>query len=172
NGDASDASDAPDEARVADDNSPEPTDPSEPGTPDATDPTTNEADQTEPVRDDASDNSQDSAPLPPQPGGDGASSTVKAGEAYRPRLFTVDGLGQGTPGRRSRALGSTGRRVGAAPGRGNGALHLVETLRAAAERHVSQEPGAHDGRLTLHASDLRTAVREGREANLLLFCVD
>ncbi|MBE7325756.1 VWA domain-containing protein [Nocardioides sp. Y6] len=149
----------------------------DPGTPD---PSTHEADRPDPLSDEMPDSVQDSAPdstpdspqVPPQPGAGGASSTVKAGEAYRPRLFTVDGLGQGTPGRRSRALGSTGRRVGAASGRGNGALHLVETLRAAAERHVSQEPGAHDGRLTLHASDLRTAVREGREANLLLFCVD
>lgn len=163
---------------ATDDNAPEAIDP---GAPDAADPTASESDQPDAVRDEASDGPQDSAPdsapLPPQPGGDGASSTVKAGEAYRPRLFTVDGLGLGTPGRRSRALGSTGRRVGAALGRGTNALHLVETLRAAAERHATQRydterPGAPERRFTLHASDLRTALREGREANLLLFCVD
>ncbi len=80
---------------------------------------------------------------------------------YRPRLLKVDGLGSGQAGGRSRAIGSTGRRVGARPAT-TGSLHLVETLKAAAQH----------GRRTLQVEDLRVAVKEGREANLVLFCVD
>ncbi|WP_279638248.1 VWA domain-containing protein [Nocardioides seonyuensis] len=150
----------------------------EPGDTDSTDPAPGDTTPTDP--DPAQGAASDDiaailppAPQQPQPTGDGTSTTVKSGDAYRPRLFTVGGLGHGTPGRRSRALGDTGRRVGARPGHGAGALHLVETLRAAAERHATSDTArTAEGRFTLHASDLRTAVREGREANLLLFCVD
>ncbi|TWG96985.1 magnesium chelatase subunit D [Nocardioides sp. J9] len=113
-----------------------------------------------------------SAPPAPHPPGEGSSSTVAAESAYRPRLFTVDGVGRGTPGRRSRALGASGRRVGATRAGGTGTLHLVETLRAAAERYATGSTRGPGGRFALAAVDLRTAVREGREANLLLFCVD
>lgn len=106
----------------------------------------------------------------PAPGGAGEPTTARAGAAYRPRLLTVDGVGAGTPGRRSRARATSGRRVGASTGRGS--LHLVETLRAAAERSAREGAGAAGGRVRLAPADLRTAVREGREANLLLFCVD
>ena len=125
----------------------------------------------EPVPEDApADPDRSPAPPPAAPGGE---TTERARSAYRPRLFTVDGVGQGSPGRRSRALGASGRRVGSSTG--SGSLHLVETLRAAAERCAVQGPG--DGpragqRVLLQPADLRTAVREGREANLLLFCVD
>ena len=90
----------------------------------------------------------------------------------RPRLLTVRGLGEGASGRRSRAVTSDGRRVGARrPETGPGSLHLVETLRAAAgEQGNRRAPGP--GRLELRGEDLRLAVREGREANLVLFCVD
>ncbi|MDN4161468.1 VWA domain-containing protein [Nocardioides abyssi] len=107
-------------------------------------------------------------PAPSGSGGDQAAA--RAGAAYRPRLLTVDGLGEGTPGRRSRARGASGRRVGA--GTGHGSLHLVETIRAAAERSARERSGTTGGRVRLRPTDLRTAVREGREANLLLFCVD
>ncbi|TXK41550.1 VWA domain-containing protein [Nonomuraea sp. C10] len=113
-------------------------------------------------------------PAPPAPTAMGGATTDRARTAYRPRLFTVDGVGQGRPGRRSRALSSSGRRVGS--GTGTGSLHLVETLRAAAERHAVQGTGAVGDRtgrrVVLLPVDLRVAVREGREANLLLFCVD
>lgn len=98
-------------------------------------------------------------------------SRVSAATPYRPRLLSVRGLGSGRSGRRSRAIASHGRRVGARrPEGGTGSLHLVETLRAAA----GKQPGRpRDGdRVALRAEDLRTAVREGREANLVLFCVD
>lgn len=109
---------------------------------------------------------QAEAPAAPAPGG--AESTVAAAAPYRPRLLTVRGLGAGEAGRRSRAISTSGRRVGA--GTDAGTLHLVETLRAAAPRQATRE---RDGRrVALRAEDLRTAVREGREANLVLFCVD
>jgi magnesium chelatase subunit D len=109
-------------------------------------------------------------PAGPAPAGPSGESTARSQAAYRPRLFTVDGIGQGSPGRRSKALGTSGRRVGS--GQGRGALHLVETLRAAAERQAVQGEVARSGRIMLRPADLRTAVREGRESNLLVFCVD
>jgi magnesium chelatase subunit D len=106
----------------------------------------------------------------PTDGGGAAApdSTVTAAAPYRPQLLTVRGLGEGADGRRSRALANSGRRVGARSGAGT--LHLVETLLAAAPRQAGRE---RDGRrVALRPEDLRTAVREGREANLVLFCVD
>ncbi|WP_445258174.1 VWA domain-containing protein [Nocardioides aurantiacus] len=98
-------------------------------------------------------------------------STVRATAPYRPRLLKVQGLGEGEAGRRSRALASTGRRVGARrPDGPTGSLHLVETLLAAAGKQSSR--GRTTGRVELRNEDLRVAVREGREANLVLFCVD
>ncbi|MEP9365449.1 VWA domain-containing protein [Nocardioides sp. CN2-186] len=105
---------------------------------------------------------------PPAGGGAAPDSTVAAAAPYRPKLLTVRGLGEGEAGRRSRALATNGRRVGASTG--TGSLHLVETLRAAASQQAGRE---RDGaRVALRPADLRTAVREGREANLVLFCVD
>ena len=103
------------------------------------------------------------------PAGPEAVSTVRATAPYRPRLLKVQGLGAGEAGRRSRALASTGRRVGARPGT-SGSLDLVETLKAAAGRQPARR--AAGGRVDLRGADLRVAVREGREANLVLFCVD
>ena len=92
----------------------------------------------------------------------GASATVATATApYRPRLLKVDGLGDGQSGRRSRAIASAGRRVGARHAT-TGSLHLVETIKAAAQH----------GRRTIQVEDLRVAIKEGREANLVLFCVD
>jgi magnesium chelatase subunit D len=90
---------------------------------------------------------------------------------YRTRLFTVRGVGSGTAGRRSRARTDSGRRIGSRRPAGlGGAIHLTETVRAAApHQHVR---GRTDGPLVLRPDDLRVAVREGREANLVLFCVD
>jgi magnesium chelatase subunit D len=51
-----------------------------------------------------------------------------------------------------------------------GSLHLLETLLAAAGRQPARE--RTHGRVLLSKEDLRVAVREGREANLVLFCVD
>lgn len=97
--------------------------------------------------------------------------SVKAGEPFRARLFTVTGVGAGVAGRRSRARTSTGRRIGATPLGTNGSgLHLVETVRAAAPHQRGR--GRSGGRLVLAPDDLRQAVREGQESNLVLFVVD
>jgi magnesium chelatase subunit D len=102
-------------------------------------------------------------------GADGATSTVGAGAPYRPKLFTVRGTGAGEAGRRSRAVTETGRRIGARPG-DHGAIHLVETVRAAAPHQTAR--GRTAGNLRFRSQDLRVAVREGHESNLILFCVD
>ncbi|WP_460870425.1 VWA domain-containing protein, partial [Nocardioides pakistanensis] len=110
-----------------------------------------------------------SAAQQPGTGGPASTSTVGAASPYRPRLLTVQGLGVGEAGRRSRALASTGRRVGARPG-ASGSLDLVETLKAAAGKQAVRPRAS--GRVAIRGTDLRVAVREGREANLVLFCVD
>jgi magnesium chelatase subunit D len=96
-------------------------------------------------------------------------------------------LGQGAAGRRSRAITPVGRTVatrpigtgsssGSSSGSGFGgvtstrALHLPATLLAAAAHQRSR--GRTAGGLVLRPGDLRVAVREGREGNLVLFCVD
>ncbi|MGL4744873.1 MAG: VWA domain-containing protein [Dermatophilaceae bacterium] len=145
---------------------------------------------------DPSPGSADSAERAPV--GTAPTSTSPAAQPFRPPLLTVRGLGEGAAGRRSRAITRAGRRVGARrPDGPTGALHLVETLRAAAgarpefprdetpdrwdatdRRGVSDGgasrgiPGREAGRVVIRPEHLRTAVREGREANLVLFCVD
>ena len=94
---------------------------------------------------------------------------VGAGEPYKTRLFTVRGVGEGQAGRRSRARTTTGRRTRSQSSTGSG-IHLVETLRAAAPHQVAR--GRSGGRLLMRPTDLRRAVREGREANLVVFVVD
>lgn len=115
------------------------------------------------------------APLP-APAGAGPETVVKAATpSPRPRTLTVRGVGDGAAGKRSRAITSSGRRVGARRPNGDstGSLHLVETLRAAAgEQPRRRGTGGEATRLDLRAEDIRLAVREGREANLVLFCVD
>jgi magnesium chelatase subunit D len=97
---------------------------------------------------------------------------VAAGETYRTRLLTAVGIGSGEAGRRSRALTSTGRTVGAlAAHRNSGRLHLTATIRAAAPRQVDRGR-LPDESLRLATQDLRLAVTEGRESNLVLLVVD
>jgi magnesium chelatase subunit D len=86
---------------------------------------------------------------------------------FRARALTVPGVGAGAPGRRSRARNAAGAVVSstddAAAGHG---LHLFATVLAAAGH--TERPG----RLRLGATDVRRAVREGREGNLVIFVVD
>ncbi|MDT0444286.1 VWA domain-containing protein [Streptomyces johnsoniae] len=112
------------------------------------------------------------APAATAPDTDAGHPAVPASAPYRPRLLTVRGLGDGAAGRRSRARAAIGARVGARRADGtSGSLDLVETLRAAAGggRTARRTAG---GRPELRPEDLRHAVREGREANLVMFCVD
>jgi magnesium chelatase subunit D len=105
---------------------------------------------------------------PPPAGGTGEARAA-ASDPYRARLFTVSGVGTGEAGKRSRAVTSSGRRIGAQRGT-TGAIHLTETVRAAAPHQVAR--GRRTGKLDLRADDLRIAMKEGRESNLVLFCVD
>jgi magnesium chelatase subunit D len=91
---------------------------------------------------------------------------VGAAASYRTRLLTVSDLGDGDPGKRSRARTRSGRRVGAkVPDGTGGVLHLIATIQAAA-------PHQSGGRMLLGREDVRLATHEGRESNLVLFCVD
>ncbi|MFI0449517.1 putative cobaltochelatase [Actinomadura sp. 6N118] len=96
------------------------------------------------------------------------SEPAPADAAYKPRLFTVPGTGMGAPGRRSKARSPYGRVSGAQPG--SRGLHLAATLRAAAPHQHAR--GRSGPGLVVTAGDLREAVREGREGNLVLFVVD
>nr|WP_062340430.1 VWA domain-containing protein [Herbidospora sakaeratensis] len=88
-----------------------------------------------------------------------------AGAPYKARLFSVPGVGGGAPGRRSRGRSAKGRTVGSrTPTAKVTQIHLMATLRAAAHRGWRQGP--------VKVADLREAVREGREGNLVLFVVD
>jgi len=95
---------------------------------------------------------------------------------FRARLLTVPGVGEGAPGRRSAARGPFGRTVGArVPQSRPFALHLPATVRAAALRGSEAPPialPAAGRRVVVRPGDLREAVREGREGNLILFAVD
>ncbi|MPY78916.1 MAG: putative cobaltochelatase [Actinophytocola sp.] len=97
--------------------------------------------------------------------------TVGAGSPYRARLLSLSGNGAGELGKRSRAITEAGRTVGVLPsGVRSGSAHLVATLHAAAPHQAAR--GALGGRPRIEARDLRYALREGREGNLVLFCVD
>ncbi|MEO6472017.1 MAG: VWA domain-containing protein, partial [Aeromicrobium sp.] len=103
--------------------------------------------------------------------GESPTSVVAPQQPYRPKLFSVSGMGAGESGRRSRAITTTGRRIGSqrAVGQG-GSIHLTETIRAAAPHQHSR--GRINGAVQFKAEDLRIAVKEGHESNLILFCVD
>jgi magnesium chelatase subunit D len=110
-------------------------------------------------------------PAPSAPGGAAEQPPAAAGEPYRTRTLTVPGVGQGADGRRSRARTASGRTTGAERPRGRlGALHLAATVRAAAPHQRAR--GRRGPGLVLRRDDLREAVREGREGNLVLFVVD
>jgi magnesium chelatase subunit D len=106
------------------------------------------------------------------PGSGPNDQIIPPGSSYRTRLFTARGVGIGESGRRSRALTATGRTVGALPAhRASGRLHLTGTIRAAAPRQLARGRSP-DEPLRLASPDLRLAVTEGRESNLVLLVVD
>ena len=86
---------------------------------------------------------------------------------FRTRTLVVPGVGEGAPGRRSRARNRTGTPIAATsdPGSGHG-LHMFATLLAT----VGRQQGA--GLPRPRPEDVRRAVREGREGNLVIFVVD
>ncbi|MGZ6791656.1 MAG: VWA domain-containing protein, partial [Mycobacteriales bacterium] len=111
------------------------------------------------------------APAPqPSPG---ESVHAPAGEAFKAVRLTVPGVNKrgGAAGRRSLSEGGGGRLTGARLPAGRlQSLHLTATLRAAAPHQASR--GRAGAGVQLRQADLREAVREGREGNLVLFVVD
>ncbi|MER6528102.1 putative cobaltochelatase [Streptomyces sp. NPDC001508] len=107
----------------------------------------------------------------PQASGGREQSAVRAGEPFRTKALSVPGIGEGAAGRRSRARTEHGRTTGARRPRGAlTRLHLAATVRAAAPHQRAR--GRTGPGLVLRRDDLRQAVREGHEANLVLFVVD
>lgn len=86
---------------------------------------------------------------------------------FRTKALVVPGVGEGAPGRRSRARNRTGTAISATedPRAGHG-VHVFGTVLAAAGRHVGV------GRLAVGPGDVRRAIRDGREGNLVIFVVD
>ncbi|WP_322860008.1 VWA domain-containing protein [Mycobacterium europaeum] len=101
-------------------------------------------------------------PQPPRP-------SAPPSKTFRAKALTVPGVGAGAPGRRSRARNAAGSVIAAADGNDIGAgahgLHLFATLLSAAAR-------AGAGPLRPGPDDVRRAIREGREGNLVIFVVD
>ncbi|OBJ84770.1 magnesium chelatase subunit D family protein [Mycobacterium asiaticum] len=89
-------------------------------------------------------------------------------KVFRTKALTVPGVGEGAPGRRSRARNASGSVIAAAdPADPDGhGLHLFATVLSSAENACAAGP------LALRPDDLRRAVREGREGNLVIFVVD
>lgn len=113
---------------------------------------------------------------PPDGPGGGRSPNAREGRsgapvsaAATPPRWEVPGIGEGAPGRRSRAESRHGRVVRPNSDTATG-LHLLGTIFAAAPHQRSR--GRGDGPLKLVAEDLRGAYREGREGNLVVFVVD
>lgn len=137
----------------------------------------------------AGESDQDPEPDPEPPGGGGGStepSESAYGQApqrnsgsggtrqsappagiFRTRALLVPGVGEGAPGRRSRARNRTGSTIAATdvPGEGHG-VHVFASLLAAAGNQ------RRAGRPQIGPDDVRRAIREGREANLVIFVVD
>ncbi|SCL28073.1 magnesium chelatase subunit D [Micromonospora inyonensis] len=111
-------------------------------------------------------------PSAPAGSGPATPTPVPAGAPFRARLLTVAGTGAGTAGRRSAAVTSVGRTVGTArpTGPASGRPHLVATLRAAAPHQRIR--GRRGPGILVRPGDVRLPVRQGRESNLILFCVD
>ncbi|MFJ4846145.1 MULTISPECIES: putative cobaltochelatase [unclassified Streptomyces] len=119
-----------------------------------------------------SDTAPDSAAgSPPGAGAPGEQAAVPSAEPFAARALTVPGLGEGAAGRRSRARSVHGRTTGARQPRGTlTKLHLAATVQAAAPHQRARGRGGPG--LVIRRDDLREAVREGREGNLVLFVVD
>ncbi len=93
-------------------------------------------------------------------------------DTFRARRLVVPGIGEGAPGRRSRARTDSGRVVrpsSSAPTR-VADVHLPATVLAAAPHQRTR--GRSGPALLVRSTDLRGAEREGREGNLVLFVVD
>ncbi|MGY1722026.1 putative cobaltochelatase [Blastococcus sp. SYSU DS0533] len=98
-------------------------------------------------------------------------AAVAPADPFRTRRLEVPGIGAGAAGRRSRARAERGRVVGSTRPEGTVTkLHLAGTVLAAAPHQRVR--GRSGPGLLVQRHDLRQAVLEGREGNLVLFVVD
>ncbi len=106
-------------------------------------------------------------PVPQQNSNSNTRPSAPPSAVFRTRALVVPGVGEGAPGRRSRARNRTGTVVSSTTlvTEGHG-LHVFGTLLAAAGHQRTP------GRPRPTADDVRHAVREGREGNLVIFVVD
>jgi magnesium chelatase subunit D len=114
------------------------------------------------ISDDAADH-----PVPHRNSSSAPRPSAAPSAVFRTRALVVPGVGEGAPGRRSRARNRTGKSISATaePGAGHG-IHVFGTLLAAAGRQRLP------GRPSPQPDDVRRAIREGREGNLVIFVVD
>jgi magnesium chelatase subunit D len=128
----------------------------------------------------SADDEPEPEPEPDPPGGGGASApeavpqrgsapstqpSANPSAVFRTKALVVPGIGEGAPGRRSRARNRTGTAIAPTAEDGHG-LHVFGTLLAAAGRQRGP------GRPRPEPDDVRRAIREGREGNLVIFVVD
>lgn len=113
----------------------------------------------------ASDGSAD-APAAPRDSAPPSRPSAPPAATFKTRALVVPGVGEGAPGRRSRARNRTGTVIAATPDTDGHGLHVFGTLLAAA----ADQAGA--GRPRPRPQDVRRAIREGREGNLVVFVVD
>ncbi|MDR3663475.1 MAG: magnesium chelatase subunit D family protein [Mycobacterium sp.] len=115
----------------------------------------------------SADSSEEATPQGNSTGAGASQPSAPPAATFRTRALVVPGVGEGAPGRRSRARNRTGTPVAATDDAQAGhGVHVFGTLLAAADRR----PQA--GRLQVAAADVRHAIREGREGNLVIFVVD
>ncbi|MEN4447057.1 magnesium chelatase subunit D family protein [Mycobacterium sp. SM3041] len=116
----------------------------------------------------SADSSEEAAPQGNSAGpGSASRPSAPPSATFRTRALVVPGVGEGAPGRRSRARNRTGTPISATDDAQAGhGVHVFGTLLAAADRR----PQA--GRLQVGPTDVRHAIREGREGNLVIFVVD
>lgn len=94
-------------------------------------------------------------------------SSAPPSSTFRTRALVVPGVGEGAPGRRSKARNRTGSTVGSTEVAGEGhGTHVFATLLAAVNNQRIP------GRPQVQPEDVRRAIREGREGNLVIFVVD
>lgn len=115
----------------------------------------------------SADGSEKAAPQGNPAGPSTSKPSAPPSATFRTRALVVPGVGEGAPGRRSRARNRTGTPISATDDAQAGhGVHVFGTLLAAADRR----PQA--GRLQVAPDDVRHAIREGREGNLVIFVVD
>lgn len=110
----------------------------------------------------------DDAQADSKPGSPPTRSSAPPAASFRARALTVPGVGDGAPGRRSRARNRAGKSIAATVDDGYG-VHVFGTVLAAAGRRGESEQA---GALRISVPDIRREVREGREGNLVIFVVD